>query len=327
MKRVKTIAFSMYQTKIPLTLISIFLTITFSWYIFVNASATFNLLSEEVKTITANMGQFINLESRGTALEGLGFVENPTIFHSLSTTMFIITELLLIVGFLKLLTSKNKISNFSSEYKVFANLNMTIIAINILLPKLADTLLMSRFYQTTLIILAPLAVLGGETVIKLIPRFNLRKLAIPLLVFTVFIPLFLFQTGFVYEVTKVRSYSFALSMYRWDDVLLYESVLTAKEVNGGQWLSKYVDITNTFIYSDSVSRYGILTSYGMIERGRINTLSNATNPSSNEFIYLADVNLINEGYIFNFSEISPILENQNKIYSNEQCEIYKGCPP
>jgi len=324
MERAKTGHFSIYQTKIPFTLLLIFLTITFSWYIFVNLSATFILLNEEVNTVISNLYQFFNLESRGTALQGLGFVEAPTIFHRLSIALFITTELLMVVGFFKLLTSKNKISKFSIEYTVIATINMAIIAINILLPRLADTFLMSRFYQTTLIILAPLAVLGGETIIKLIPKFNIRKFSIPLLAFTVFIPLFLFQTGFVYEVTKVRSYSFALSMYRWDDLQLYEYVLSAQEVNGAQWLSKCANVTNTFIYSDYVSRSSVLTGYGMIERGCVYYLSNTTRPASNELIYLANVNLINKGYIFNASEISPILENQNKIYSNGECEIYKG---
>lgn len=311
-------------SKIPLTLVLIFLTITFSWYIFVNSSETFNLLNEEVNTVTSNLDEFFNPESRGTVLQGLGWAETPTIFHRVSSTLFIFTEFLLVIGFIKLITSKDKASKFSIEYKVIAALNMVIIATNILLPRIADTFLMSRFYQTTLIILAPLAVLGGKTIIELIPKPNFRKLYAPILVFMVFIPLFLFQTGFVYEVTKVRSWSLPLSMYRWDNLELYGYIVTAQEVAGAQWLPKYANITNIFIYSDIVSQMNVLTGYGMIGRGRIYYLSNTTRLTSNELIYLANVNLINKGYIFNASEISPIVENQNKIYSNGECEIYKN---
>jgi uncharacterized membrane protein len=186
---------------------------------------------------------------------------------------------------------------------------------------------MSRFYQTTLIILAPLAVLGGKAIIELIPKPNFRKLYAPLLVFIVFIPLFLFQTGFVYEVTKAESWSLPLSMYRWDDLELYGYIVNAQEVAGAQWIPKHANITNISIYSDTVSQYGVLTGYGMIARGRIYQLSNTTRPTSNELIYLANVDLTNKGYVFNASEISPILENQNKIYSNGECEIYKGYAP
>jgi uncharacterized membrane protein len=318
---------SINQTKMPLALVLILLTITFSWYIFVNSSATFNLLIDEVNTVTSNLGQFFNPESRGTALQGLGVVQTTSIFNSISSAFFILTEFLLVLGFIKLITSKDKTSRFSIEYKVIAAINMAIIAMNILLPTIADTFLMSRFYQTTLIILAPLAVLGGKTIIELVPKPNFRKLYAPLLVFMVFIPLFLFQTGFVFEVTKVQSTSLPLSMYRWNDLELYGYIVNAQEVAGSQWIPKHANITNIFIYSDSVSRYNVLTSYGMMERGRIGYLLNTTRPTSNELIYLANTNLISKGYIFNTTEISPIVENQNKIYSNGECEIYRGYTP
>jgi len=324
LERMKTGYFSIHQTKISLTLVLIFLTINLSWYIFVNSAATFNLLNEEVNTVISNLGQFFNLESRGTALQGLGFVETPTIFHNISRTFFITTEFLLIIGFFKLLTSKNKISKYSLEYKVIATINMTIIAINILLPRLADTLLMSRFYQTTLIILAPLAVLGGETIIKFIPRLNIRKFSVPILAFIVFIPLFLFQTGFIYEIAKVPNFSLALSMYRWNDLELYKHIINTQEASGAMWLSRHVNTTNISVYSDAVSQFNVLTSYGMIERGRVHYLSNMTRPTSKEFIYIASLNLISKGYIFNASEISPVVEFSDKIYSNGECEIYEG---
>jgi uncharacterized membrane protein len=321
----RTNKLSINQTRIPITLVIISLTIAFSWYIFVNSSATFNLLSQEANTITGSLSQFFNPASRGGALEGLGIVQTPTILNNISTALFIVTEFLLVVGFIKLLTNKKKASRFSAEYKVIATLNMAIIGINILLPTIADTFLMSRFYQTTLIILAPLAVLGGKTVIEIIPKPSLRKLYAPILVFMVFIPLFLFQTGFVYEVAKIQSDSLPLSMYRWNALQLYGYVVNAQEVLGAQWIPEHANITNIFIYSDPVSQNNVLTAYGTIERGRVNYLSNTTTLTSNDLVYLANVNLISKGDIFNASQISPILENQNKIYSNGQCEIY-GSP-
>ena len=327
MEHLKRGIFSIYQTKIPLNLLLIFLTITFSWYIFVNSAATFDLLSKEIDTITSNLGQFFNIESRGTALHGLGFVETPTIFHKISSVLFLTTEFLLAIGFLKLLTTKNKNSKFSIEYKVIAAINMAIIVINLLLPRLADTLLMSRFYQTTLIILAPLAILGGETIIKFIPKPKMEKLSIPLLTVMVFVPLFLFQTGFVYEIARVQNYSLVLSMYRIDDLTLYKNIVNAQEVNGALWLSKHIDVTNIFIYSDSISQSSVLTSYGIIERGRVYDLFllNNIKPALNEFVYLADIDLISKGYLLNVTETPSIFENQEKIYTNGKCEIYKGC--
>jgi uncharacterized membrane protein len=223
------------------------------------------------------------------------------------------------------MVSKKKISKFSSEYKVIASLNMAIIAANILLPNLANTFLMSRFYQTTLIILAPLAVLGGKWILELIPKLDLKKHSVVILAIIVFIPLFLFQTNFVFEVAKVQSYSLPLSMYRWNNLTLYGYIVTPQEVDGAQWIPEYANMTNLFVYSDPTSQSNVLLSYGMILPGRIYILSNASRPTSeNDLVYLANVNLINE--IFNTSQIAPILANQNEIYSNGQCEIY-GCVP
>jgi uncharacterized membrane protein len=186
---------------------------------------------------------------------------------------------------------------------------------------------MERFYQTTLIILAPLAVLGGKTIFERILKPHYRKFAVSLLALTVFVPLFLFQTGFVYEVAKVQSYSLPLSMYRWNAPNLYGYVVDSQEVSGAQWLLEYANLTSISVFSDAVSQYNVLTGYGLIEIGRVNQLSNTTRPTSNDFIYLSNTDLISEGYIFNASEIAPVLENQNRLYSNGQCEIYKGCSP
>jgi uncharacterized membrane protein len=315
---------SIYQRKIPLTIVSVLLAIALFWYIFVNSSVTFKLLLDEVRTVTSNLDQFFNPASRGTALTGLGAVQTTSVFNSISSALFIFTEFLLVVGFIKLLITKDKTSRFSIEYKITATLNMAIISLNLLLPSIADTLLMSRFYQTTLIILAPLAILGGKTIIELVPKLRFRKLYAPLLAFMVFIPLFLFQTGFIYEVTHVHTEALPLSMYRWKNIELYGYLVDAQEVAGAQWMPKHVNTTNISVYSDDVSRFQVLTSYGMVERGRTYYFFNTTSPNSYDLIYLGNVNLIRKGKIFNASVISPILENQNKIYSNGECEIYRG---
>jgi uncharacterized membrane protein len=317
---------SIYHIEIPISLVLIFLTIAFSWYIFVGSSAIFGYFSTDVQTVISSFNQFFIPSSRGTALEGLGVVPTPTIFSQISAGLFILTEILIFVGFLTLLASKNKISKFSTEYKVFASLDMAIIGANILLPRLADTFLMSRFYQTTLILLAPLAVLGGKWILGLVPKPNLKKLSGVILVFAVFVPLFLFQTNFVFEVAKVQSWSLPLSMYRWNDLYLYSYITTTQEVDGAQWIPKYANMTNVFIYSDIVSQSNVLLSYGMILPGRIFYLSNVSTPTtSNDLAYLANVGMMSE--IFNNSQIVPILANQNKIYSNGECEIYAGCNP
>lgn len=315
-----------FQAKIPPTFILIFSTFVFSWYIFANGSTIFTLLGQTVDTVTSNLNQFFDPASRGTALQGLGLVQTPTIYNLISSALFILTEFFVLLGFIKLLTSRNKTSKFSIEYKVFATLNMAVIAINILLPRIADTFLMARFYQTTLIMLAPLAIIGGKAMFEFVLKHRFQKFYVIALAFVVFIPLFLFQTGFVYEVARVESYSLPLSLNRWDPGQLYDYIVNTQEVVSAQWIPQHVNLSNILVYSDRTSISNVLRSYGLISSIQTYTLANTTRPTSNTLIYLADTNLIRQGYIFNASVISPILENQNKIYSNGECEIYEGTP-
>lgn len=315
------------QAKMPLTILLILLVMAFSWYIFLNGSAIFNNLIETKNTVSNNLNQFFNIESRGTALQGLGLVQTPTIYSRISSALFILTEFFVLIGFVKLLTHGNQTSKFSTEYTIFAALNMAIIAVSILLPRIADTFLMERFYQTTLILLAPLAVIGGRALLEFVLKHRFQKFYTIALVFAVFIPLFLFQTGFVYEVTRDESYSLPLGIYRWDAGRLYEYIVTTQEVVGAQWIPQHANLSNISVYSDRAAISQVLRAYGLISSIQGYVLSNTTEPASNALTYLADITLISKGYVFDASVISPVFEKQDKIYSNGNCEIYKVCAP
>jgi uncharacterized membrane protein len=318
---------SISQVKIPLTFVIIFSTITFSWYIYTNGSAAVTPFIQAITTVTANLNQFFDPASRGTALQGLGVIQTPTIYTRISSVLFILTELLLVVGFIKLIISKKQSSKFSIEYKVFATLNLAIIAINLLLPGIADTFLMARFYQITIIILAPLAVMGGEAIFEFVLKNRFQKFYILALVFLVFIPLFMFQTQFVYEVTGDESYSLTLSMYRWTPVRLYGYTVSTQQVIGAQWIPQYANLSGIVVYSDYTSLSQVLQAYGLISGQYIYDLLGTTRITSSWVTYISDVVLINEGHLLNASLVSSIIENQNKIYSNGQCEIYEGSAP
>ncbi len=320
----KTGQINILQTKIPLIFVVLFSTITFAWYIYVCDSAAFTSLVEAVETVTRNLNQFFNPESRGTALQGLTIAQTSSIYYRISNVLFLFTEFLLVIGFIKLLIGKNQDSKFGLTYKVLASLNMAIIAINILLPGLADTFLMSRFYQITLLILAPLAVTGGKAILHFVLRGRFKKVYTTVLVLLVFIPLFLFQSQFVYEVTGDQSYSLTLSGYRWNSTQLYTTTVSTQKVVGAQWIKQYANSSTNILYSDATSLSGILIAYGMTIGSNINYLLGTKTLASNVFIYVADAELVSEGYVLNATLVSPILENQNKIYSNGETEIYNG---
>jgi hypothetical protein len=127
-----------------------------------------------------------------------------------------------------------------------------------------------------------------------------------------------------------------LSMYRWGRLELHRSIIETEEVLGATWLSKHIVSSEIFVYSDLVSKYQVLTAYGIIERGRILLLSNSTKTvlNNNEFVYLGyigvidgkiETQLVNVGYcILNTTDLFTMLANQNQIYNNGECSILKG---
>jgi uncharacterized membrane protein len=238
-----------------------------------------------------------------------------------------LTEFLLAIGFITLFIGKNRNLKFSREYKVLATINMGIIAVNLLLPSIADTFLMSRFYQITLLLLAPLAVIGGEAILNFVLRGNFKKFYTIILVLSVFVPFFLFQTQFVYEVTGDQSYSPTLSGYRWNATELYSNTMTKQKVTGAQWIGQYAGSSTSYIHSDLTTLYGVLVAYGNKSGQNIEFLGGTKTLASNNYVFISDAELFAEGQILNVTLLTPLLEKQNKIYSNGETEIYKGYFP
>ena len=329
----RTGSFSFDQIEIPFDLVIIYLTIAFSWYAFVNASEALYQILDTISTVMTSFGQFFNIGSRGTALIGLGVVQTPTVLHQISAGFFFLTEFLIVFGFLWIFFKDRM--NFAFEYRLFAAISVAIIVANLMFPRLADTFLMSRFYQTTLIILAPLAMIGGKVILNRIPRLKIKKkLVYPILAILIFVPFFLFQTGFTYEVAGVENEALTLDLGRWDNFKLYYFIVDGRDVAGATWLSEHTNVSNIILFADYRAQQSSLTAYGMIGRGQIALLLNETNPivTNDQFIFLRPVN-VNEGLIdgfdavFNSSKLSPIIKNAPKVYSSGGCEIYKGNLP
>jgi uncharacterized membrane protein len=187
---------------------------------------------------------------------------------------------------------------------------------------------MTRFYHILLFFLAPFCVIGAEFIVKLLSKRE-KEFAVSSLLLIVLVPYFLFQTGFVYEVTGSDSWSIPLSGYRMNALRLYGQYgyTDACSVYGAQWLSKNVDVKNSGIYADGASKYTVLTTYFPLYRGFIEELSNTTIVSNKGTVYLGKLS-VNYGRVglWNSSELSSIFEDLNKVYSNGGSEVYQNAP-
>jgi len=313
-------------------MVLIFFTITFAWYIYTSASAPFNAIVEIGEQISTNfLVDFFDPSARtATVLRGFGGGQASSFVHQIGRTVFYIAEFFIIVGVARMLFKK-EYGSFGQEYAVLSVLNLVILMMCMIIPNFARYFRMERFYQISLLFLAPFFVLGGEAVFKFISRRRNQALALNLVLF-VLIPFFLFETGFIYEVTRDFNYSLPLSMYRMDRILLYRRITDEKEVTAACWLSNHLDSSHSLFYGDVISTSHVLTSYGMMSAENLRELSNTTQfTNTASYVYLRGVNTIEgkiegTGILLNLSDISQIIDNQNIIYSNEDCEIFLVTP-
>ncbi|MHA1834037.1 MAG: DUF2206 domain-containing protein [Candidatus Baldrarchaeia archaeon] len=316
---------------ITANMVILFSVVMFVWYIYTSSSATFNTFLEWGNHIYSQLGEFFNPASRGQeVLKGLGLEAPPTIWNMFSRAFAYVTEFLIVVGFFGIITKRASV-RVKRDYFTLSLIAMAFLAALILVPGLANTMNMSRFYHVLLFFLAPLCALGAEVLVRFLSK---RKAHIftAILLLCVLIPYFLFQTGFVYEVTGSESWSIPLSKYRMDPLRLYGSFgyIDAYSAPGAQWLSKNVDVVNSQLYADGASRNYVLTAYGMIYRGYVNGLSNTTKVAGDGVVYLSTLNVVYGkivyGRVWNTSELSFVFKDLNAVYSNGGSEVYENTP-
>ena len=318
--------------KLTLGMTILFFVIMFSWYLFTTKASTFNSLLSFGEYIYNQLGEFLNPASRGTeVMKGLGLVEPPSIWNTISRIFAYCTQALIVLGFIGLITKKVKHS-IEKEFYIITLAAFTILILLIVVPGLANTLNMTRFYHILLFFLSPLCVLGADFLAKRLIKHKNEMVVLSLLT-VILVPYFLFQTNFVYELVKSDSWSISLSSYRMSPVRLYGhfGYTDAYTAHGALWIDENFDSIVSSIYSDAPARYVTLTSYGAIYRGVVTELTNATTPKFGGVIYLHTLNLeeeilISRGRTWNVNELTFNFEDINKVYANGNSEVYIYVP-
>ena len=316
---------------ITIYIILYFFVIMFCWYIYTSSSSVFDSFLDFGNHVYNQLGNFFNVEAREPeVLRGLGLEAPPTIWNAISRVFAYLTEIFILIGFIGLITKRTKI-HVEKDYFVFISIAMAFLVALISIPGLADIMNMTRFYHILLIFIAPLCVMGAEVVANLVYKHKSGVLT-SILLLAVLVPYFLFQTGFVYEVTQSQSWSVSLSKHRTSAVRLYRQFgyIDTYSIFGAQWLSRNVAVGNTQIYADFWARRNELRSYGAMYLGYVETLSNTTELKPDDVVYLNPSNVIGRtvmgpNYLWDTSELY-CLHDLNKIYSNGGSEIYKNTP-
>ena len=321
--------------KITVSMVVLFFAVMFAWYIY-TAPATFASFQEFGSTVIGHLGDFFNPASRGqTVLIGLGLTQSPSVWNTVSRFFAYLTQGLVVVGFISLVIARaRKRIRIENEYFILSFISMASLAMVILIPGLANTFNMTRFYHILLFLLAPFCVMGVRFIVGLLSKRE-REFAVSALLLVVIVPFFLFQTEFVFEVTGSDSWSIPLSGYRMNALRLYghSGYTDAYSVYGAQWLSRNVNVSARAheLYADESAARSVLTIYGMIYVGYVNAISNTTMVADNGIVYLGTLDVVDGvipfgASVWNTSELSSVFDNLNVMYANGGSEIYSHSP-
>ena len=277
----------------------------------------------------------------------------------------LITELFIILGFIRLLL-KPKGFKFRAEYIALAMGCALILLACIVIPNFSGYLEVQRFYHITLFLLSPLCILGGEVMWQGLSRLFNRtsprlkdkeKTLEPassdnmpadrsnpgyfkFLALAVLIPYLLFNTGFIFEVTRSEQYnvvdtpsSEALSSHRID-----MKSCNAREHAAHEWLPGVVD-DKTPIYGDQYA----LVSRNIILYSRFGAFPSDTEQMTEKtYIYLGTWNIEKNEAVFMFMhtqhikfkhinfdalpELYRLIDSENLIYNNGGAHILAPWP-
>lgn len=291
----------------------------FAWYIYTSGAIVFDSFMSFTGYVAAQLGDFFNPASRGQAvLTGLGLTQSPSLLNTISRGFAYLTELFIIIGVIALIRRKTRFA-FERDYTVFSLVAVVFLALITVVPGLANTLSMTRFYHILLMFLAPFCIIGILAFAKYVQKHE-NKLFVSLLIVIVLVPYFLFQTNFVYEVAGADSWSMPLSGYRMDPLRLYgeDGYIDSYSVYGAQWLSRNVQLQWNVVADSGL--FTSLTAYGLVYRGYVSGINNYTVLTSGQFVYLSYISITYEELMWNGS--LPRLVNQTDVvYCNGGSEV------
>lgn len=304
--------------------IILFIIFTFAWYLYTSNSSVVVSIIHSLQNILGSVSiEFLNSKSTqglsiltGRSSTILGYVYKSIYF---TTQLFIIIGLLVVLKF-KRISLTNETLNMNKEFVLLCVPFFFIDLAGLLIPNFALTINTSRLYHISLFLLAPLSIIGGLYFFKLL---RLQKYAIKL-ISILLVVYFLFNTGLVYSLAGETTSYFPLNPEN-----STTPHFTQADMNSLSWLKSH--------YSDENSVYGDLISSYLIESvfNQFNYLDISYNETLNtkKYYFFSNYNVLNNKIwlsvtgrlnynITSFSNIKSNLTNNDKIYDNNNAQIY-----
>ncbi|MEM2507352.1 MAG: DUF2206 domain-containing protein [Nitrososphaeria archaeon] len=292
---------------------------TLAWYMYVAGSHPFETFVHSVQII---FEEFVNpFQSDAFQLLIRGTV-SP--LHDVTKILYHITQFLTAIGILDLLFMRRKTEKIKGEYSLLSIIFFSIWVASAIFPYYGFDF--TRVYHITLIVLSPFCIVGGLALTEFSGVLLRKKLNITssqaLKIISVFLCVFLlFNSGWVYELTKDNPASIALSN-------IDSPVFNEQEVAGARWL--HASKGEGKIYADDY-RWLLLIGF----EGYPYTWYSYYKSQSSIILYvfMGDFNIrsgtVLETYkvgpcisVRDYVEISTVLEGLSKIYDSGNAQIF-----
>jgi uncharacterized membrane protein len=300
--------------------VGICLAFAITWYICVSDSSTFNTVVFIGNDIISNLAELFNPES----VQGMAMIKAQTssLLHETAKAIHLLTHFFIAIGIFALITKKVRLNE---EYAAFSLMKFFLLIACLILPYFASALNTTRFYQISLIFLAPFCIIGVYTAFQYVSnlfqiKYNIKTITTTL---SVFLAIFLlFNTGFVYEIAKDNPTSFFLNTE------LDGPYFNQQEVRGAEWLFQNRN-KKLVVYADGY-RSQLCKSIANYEK--ITTDKNLLHDFSRTYIYLGTFNL-KEKLLYVVEEDkgrkehidieTKIIIDRSKIYDSENVNILR----
>lgn len=317
------------------------LVFTFLWYLYASDAPLLKAVTDLNRVYSNFVPDLISPAARSSQVATLS--STPTSIASLfNRAVFLVQNLFVAIGIFGMYV-KSKRNAFNSVYYFTSVINFFVLVACLVVPNLAGTLNLSRFYVLTMMFLAPYFVIGGEMIFnrlhdvlcKWISKASRtvvsRKSIVLQLVAVVLVITFLCNIGFIDHFTGNYPTSWSLDknakMNSSDPsirIAYYDIIIPDQDVFGVNWLSQYMNKT-VVVYADDHSQH-VLISYGPVPAMQSSAILAYIPTGQKGYVYLRYENVI-EGLgdqNFNLTELKPAFDSSDNIYANGGSEIYSS---
>lgn len=319
------------KNNISSSFILLFFTIMLTWYMYTSNSSNLSIITSLLENVLSSFRELLN----PNYVQGMEVVvSNVSPTREISKWLHIISQVFIFIGLITVFNNKEHLS-LNIKYKLFLVINFIICIAGISVPYISNALNTMRLYHITLIILAPLFVIGGVNILKKIVgilNLNSQNETKYYLFLSLFLSLFLiFNSGIVYEITRENpnyiSFNNSIDAPRF----------TETEVSAVKWLQDeknprldvYADLNRGLLLTGFFNGWNIFS-----ESGKTFLFGSKINITNNTYIFLGEKN-VKEGKILLYTyglgdglrdlQTSPLqktLHAANMIYNGGSTNIY-----